>query len=71
MELAFRMQTEAPDLLRIENESEETRKLYGIGEEHTDEFGRALLLARRFAEAGVRYLTITHATPRYGNPPSL
>lgn len=67
MELAFRMQTEAPDLLRIENESEETRKLYGIGEEHTDEFGRALLLARRFAEAGVRYLTITHATPRYGN----
>ncbi|MDF1853187.1 MAG: DUF1501 domain-containing protein [Verrucomicrobiales bacterium] len=67
MELAFRMQTEAPDLLDIENESEATRKLYGIGEDHTDEFGRALLLARRFAEAGVRYLTVTHATPRYGN----
>ncbi|MEM1441346.1 MAG: DUF1501 domain-containing protein [Verrucomicrobiota bacterium] len=67
MELAFRMQTEAPDLLDIDNESEATRKLYGIGDDHTDEFGRALLLARRFAEAGVRYITVNHATPRYGN----
>lgn len=67
MELAFRMQTEAPDLLDIENESEATRKLYGIGDDHTDEFGRALLLARRFSEAGVRYITVNHATPRYGN----
>ena len=67
MELAFRMQTEAPELLDIEKESEATKKIYGIGENHTDEFGRALLLARRFAEAGVRYLTINHATTRYGN----
>lgn len=67
MELAFRMQTEAPDLLDIDNESEATRKLYGIGGDHTDEFGRALLLARRFSEAGVRYITVNHATPRYGN----
>jgi hypothetical protein len=67
MELAFRMQTEAPDLLDIENESEATRKLYGIGEDHTDEFGRALLLARRFSESGVRYITVNHATSRYGN----
>lgn len=67
MELAFRMQTEAPDLLDIETETEATRNLYGIGEDHTDEFGRALLLARRFAEAGVRYLTVNHATTRYGN----
>ncbi|MEM9015890.1 MAG: DUF1501 domain-containing protein [Verrucomicrobiota bacterium] len=67
MELAFRMQTEAPDLLDLEKESAATHRLYGIGEDHTDEFGRALLLARRFAEAGVRYLTVTHATPRYGN----
>lgn len=67
MELAFRMQTEAPDLLNIGNESEATRKLYGIDEDHTGEFGRALLLARRFAEAGVRYITVNHATPRYGN----
>ncbi len=67
MELAFRMQTEAPDLLEIDNESEATRKLYGIGDDHTDEFGRALLLARRFSEAGVRYVTVNHATARYGN----
>ncbi len=67
MELAFRMQTEAPDLLDVDNESEATRKLYGLGGEHTDEFGRALLLARRFSEAGVRYITVNHATPRYGN----
>ncbi|MEM7601956.1 MAG: DUF1501 domain-containing protein [Verrucomicrobiota bacterium] len=67
MELAFRMQTEAPDLLDIENELEAIRKRYGIGEDHTDEFGRALLLARRFAESGVRYITVNHATPRYGN----
>ena len=67
MELAFRMQTEAPELLDLESETPATKKLYGIGEDHTDEFGRALLLARRFAEAGVRYITINHATPRYGN----
>lgn len=67
MELAFRMQTEAPDLLDLEGETPATKKLYGIGEDHTDEFGRALLLARRFAEAGVRYLTINHASTRYGN----
>ncbi len=67
MELAFRMQTEAPNLLDLENESEVTKKLYGIDEEHTDEFGRALLLARRFSEAGVRYITVNHATARYGN----
>ena len=67
MELAFRMQTEAPELLDLESESPATKKLYGIGEDHTDEFGRALLLARRFAEAGVRYLTINHASTRYGN----
>jgi hypothetical protein len=67
MELAFRMQTEAPELLDLENETPATKKLYGIGEDHTDEFGRALLLARRFAEAGVRYITINHASTRYGN----
>jgi len=67
MELAFRMQTEAPDLLDLEKESKATRDLYGIGNDHTDEFGRALLLARRFSEAGVRYVTVNHASTRYGN----
>lgn len=58
-ELAFRMQTEAPDLLDLSGESEATKKLYGIDEKETDNFGRQCLLARRFAEAGVRFIQIT------------
>ena len=67
MELAFRMQAEAPGILSLHGESEATMNLYGIGEPDTTEFGRALLLARRFAEAGVRYITVTHSTSKYGN----
>ncbi len=66
-ELAFRMQGVAPEIMDLGRESRATRDLYGIGEEHTDEFGRTLLLARRFAEAGVRFVTATHSTSRYGN----
>jgi hypothetical protein len=67
MELAFRMQTEAPDLLGLKGESAETRELYGIGEPTTDDFGRACLLARRFAEKGVRWITVMHSTMAFGN----
>jgi len=67
LELAFRMQTEAPDLLSLDGESAATFALYGIGEPNTTDFGRALLLARRFAEQGVRYITVTHSTFKYGN----
>ena len=42
MELAFRMQSEAPDLMSLDGESEATRALYGIGEDKTDDFGRRL-----------------------------
>ncbi|HEX7899610.1 MAG TPA: DUF1501 domain-containing protein, partial [Planctomycetota bacterium] len=59
-ELAFRMQAEAPAVLDLAGESAETLKLYGIGEEPTDDFGRQCLLARRLAEAGVRYIQVTH-----------
>ena len=58
-ELAFRMQSEAPSLIELAGESEATRRLYGIGEDATDNFGRQCLLARRFAEAGVRFIQIT------------
>ena len=51
-ELAFLMQSVAPGIMDLDEESEATRKRYGIGEDHTDEFGRTLLLARRFAESG-------------------
>jgi len=58
-ELAFRMQTETPKLVDLSNETEATKKLYGIGERTTDQFGRQCLLARRFAEAGVRFVQVT------------
>lgn len=62
-ELAFRMQDEVPAVLDLRNESEATRKLYGIGQGlPTDRFGRQCLLARRMAEAGVRFIEITAPT---------
>lgn len=59
-ELAFRMQTAVPDLMDLTRESAEIHKLYGIGNGATDEFGRMCLMARRFAEAGVRFIELTH-----------
>jgi hypothetical protein len=58
-ELAFRMQTETPRLVDLSSESKATQALYGIGEKTTDQFGRQCLLARRFAEAGVRFVQVT------------
>ncbi|HEY1068214.1 MAG TPA: DUF1501 domain-containing protein, partial [Pirellulales bacterium] len=55
-ELAFRMQTEAPDLFDVSKESAATQAMYGIGEKATDDFGRQCLMARRMAEAGVRFI---------------
>lgn len=60
-ELAFRMQSEAPRLVDLSDESAATLKLYGIGEKPTDNFGRQCLMARRFAEAGVRYIQVSHS----------
>jgi hypothetical protein len=57
-EMAFRMQSAVPSLLDVSRESAETRKLYGIGQSPTDGFGRQCLFARKFAEAGVRYIEI-------------
>ncbi len=57
-ELAFRMQAEAPTAVDIAQESEATRKLYGVGEPMTDDFGRKCLLARRLVERGVRFVQI-------------
>ena len=60
-ELAFRMQTEAPDVLEIESESESTLRIYGIDGGPTDSFGRQCLLARRLSESGVRFVQSSHA----------
>jgi len=58
-ELAFKMQSAAPELLDLSRESKATRALYGLDENATREFGTQCLLARRFAEAGVRYIQVT------------
>jgi hypothetical protein len=57
-ELAFRMQAEMPGVIDLVKESEETKKLYGIGEKETDAVGRRCLLARRLVEAGVRFVQV-------------
>jgi hypothetical protein len=43
-------------------ETEATKKLYGIGEASTDEFGRKCLLARRLVERGVRFIQLFSGT---------
>ena len=58
-ELAFRMQQSAPEVLDIDAEPEHVRKLYGIDRKETENFGRQCLLARRLAEAGVRYIQVS------------
>ena len=57
-ELAFRMQSAAPDLVDLGGETRETHDLYGIGEKDTDEFGTRCLLARRMIERGVRFVQL-------------
>jgi hypothetical protein len=63
-ELAFRMQTEAPDVMSIEGESEATKELYGLNDPTTEEFGHRCLMARRFCEKGVRFVQATHGPDR-------
>jgi hypothetical protein len=57
-EVAFRMQTEAPQVFDLSAETRQTLDLYGIGAEATDDFGRRCLLARRLVEKGVRFLVV-------------
>jgi hypothetical protein len=60
-ELAFRMQLEAPKVLDLGAETAATKELYGIDAMPTDNFGRQCLMARRLAEAGVRFVQCTHS----------
>lgn len=57
-DVAFRMQTEAPEVLDISRETQETRDLYGIGKEPTHDYGRRCLLARKLVENGVRFICV-------------
>ena len=60
-ELAFRMQREMPEAEDIAGETAATRRLYGLDDPVTANFGRQCLLARRFAERGVRFIQVTHS----------
>jgi hypothetical protein len=60
-ELAARMQLSAPEAVDFSKEPKHVQDLYGIGEKDTDDFGRRLLLARRLAERGVRFIQVCHA----------
>ncbi len=57
-DLAFRMQTEAPAIFDLANESQATLEMYGVGREPTHDYGRRCLLARRLVEQGVRFVTV-------------
>lgn len=59
-EMAFRMQTSVPELVRMEDESHETFQLYGAESEVPGTFARNCLLARRMAERGVRFIQLYH-----------
>ncbi len=60
-ELAFRMQRDAPEAFDVSRESEQTQKLYGVGDPATDLFGRQCLLGRRLVERGVRFVQLFDA----------
>jgi hypothetical protein len=57
-EMAFKMQTAVPGLMDLAKESPATLADYGIGNPKTDDFARQCLYARKFAEAGVRFIEI-------------
>jgi hypothetical protein len=57
-DLAFRMQTEAPDVLDLSREPQETLDLYGVGVEPTHDYGRRCLMARKLVEHGVRFVCV-------------
>ena len=57
-DLAFRMQSRAPEVFDLSQETRETQELYGVGQQPTDDYGRRCLLARRLVEHGVRFVCV-------------
>ncbi|EAQ79265.1 DUF1501 domain-containing protein [Blastopirellula marina] len=60
-ELAYQMQTEMPLAQNLAEETPDTLEMYGLNDAMTEDFGRQCLLARRFAERGVRFIQVTHS----------
>ena len=61
-EMAFRMQTAAPELLDFRQETAATQAMYGLNDETTGTFGANCLLARRMVERGVRFVHLVHSS---------
>ena len=57
-ELAFRMQSQAPEAVDLSRESQNTLDAYGVDKRPTDEFGRNCLVARRLVQRGVRFIQL-------------
>ena len=57
-DLAFKMQTEAPEAFDLSGETKEAQDLYGVGKQPTDDYARRCLLARRLVERGVRFTVV-------------
>lgn len=55
-ELAWRMQSAAPEAVDLSSESAATKQLYGLDNKETEKYGKSLLLARRLVERGVRFV---------------
>ncbi|QDT04809.1 hypothetical protein K227x_32060 [Rubripirellula lacrimiformis] len=61
-ELAFRMQTAVPEVVRLQDESALTQRQYGLDQPETKVFGRQMLTARRLVESGVRFVQVYHGS---------
>ena len=66
-ELAAKMQVSVPEVINFDDESEATKKLYGIDQEASASFGRNCLLARRLLERGVRFVQLFNGGA-FGSP---
>ncbi|MEM9589638.1 MAG: DUF1501 domain-containing protein, partial [Planctomycetota bacterium] len=57
-ELAYRMQSAAPEAVDLASETEATQRLYGLDDKRTQGFGKLCLLSRRLVERGVRFIQL-------------
>jgi len=57
-ELAYKMQSSAPEAVDVDHEPDYIKQMYGIDQDRTEDFGKKCLLARRLVERGVRFIQI-------------
>ncbi|MCM8535146.1 MAG: DUF1501 domain-containing protein [Lentisphaeraceae bacterium] len=62
IDMAYKMQDSMPAIMDISKEKKSVQKLYGLEESNTESFGKQCLLARRFVEAGARFIEISHGS---------